>query len=297
MVVIVTGGTFGIGRAISVLLAERGHHVVAFGLDARQPSSTAEGGTAALNAEAARCGLPIVALEADVSISADVEHVIDTALARFGRIDALVNNAAIGPLGTILEHDEAMFDRIMDVNVKGVYLCCRTVLPHLMANGGGSIVNIGSGAGWGKPNIFAYATSKGAIFALSQSLAYDFFHDNVRVNTVIPGGGGIPTLNPASEQPLSKETLSMLGRKGMDAGSPIFVRIFKEESELEVWKARDDGRFYHFKTYPICNWSGNVGPAASQPVHHGTLLLIGGGLDDAATIVVVAGINLHKRKY
>jgi murein L,D-transpeptidase YafK len=74
------------------------------------------------------------------------------------------------------------------------------------------------------------------------------------------GGGGIPTLNPASEQPLSKETLSMLGRKGMDAGSPIFVRIFKEESELEVWKARDDGRFYHFKTYPICNWSGNVGP-------------------------------------
>jgi murein L,D-transpeptidase YafK len=72
--------------------------------------------------------------------------------------------------------------------------------------------------------------------------------------------GGVPTLNPASEAPLSKETLSMLGRKGMDAGAPIFVRIFKEESELEVWKARDDGRFYHFKTYPICNWSGNVGP-------------------------------------
>ena len=52
----------------------------------------------------------------------------------------------------------------------------------------------------------------------------------------------------------------LLGRKGMDQGSPIFVRIFKEESELEVWKARDDGRFYHFKTYPICNWSGDVGP-------------------------------------
>ncbi len=60
--------------------------------------------------------------------------------------------------------------------------------------------------------------------------------------------------------PISKETMSMLGRKGMDVGSPIFIRIFKEESELEVWKARDDGRFYHFKTYPICNWSGNVGP-------------------------------------
>jgi murein L,D-transpeptidase YafK len=72
-------------------------------------------------------------------------------------------------------------------------------------------------------------------------------------------GGSTPTI-PAADQPLSKETMSMLGRKGMDSQAPIFVRIFKEESELEVWKARDDGRFYHFKTYPICNWSGNVGP-------------------------------------
>ena len=72
-------------------------------------------------------------------------------------------------------------------------------------------------------------------------------------------GGSTPSIT-AAEQPLSKETMSMLGRKGMDLHAPIFVRIFKEESELEVWKARDDGRFYHFKTYPICNWSGNVGP-------------------------------------
>jgi len=77
----------------------------------------------------------------------------------------------------------------------------------------------------------------------------------------LAGCGGINSpMIPAAEQPLSKETMSMLGRKGMDTGAPIFVRIFKEESELEVWKARDDGRFYHFKTYPICNWSGNVGP-------------------------------------
>ena len=54
--------------------------------------------------------------------------------------------------------------------------------------------------------------------------------------------------------------MMLLGKKGMDPGAPIFVRIFKEESELEVWKARDDGRFYHFKTYPICNWSGDLGP-------------------------------------
>lgn len=78
--------------------------------------------------------------------------------------------------------------------------------------------------------------------------------------------GNAPTI-PAAEQPLSKDTMSMLGRKGMDTGAPIFVRIFKEESELEVWKARDDGRFYHFKTYPICNWSGNVGPKTALGDH------------------------------
>lgn len=68
-----------------------------------------------------------------------------------------------------------------------------------------------------------------------------------------------PTI-PPSEQPLSKDTMMLLGRKGMDATAPIFVRIFKEESELEVWKLRGDGRYYHFKTYPICNWSGELGP-------------------------------------
>jgi murein L,D-transpeptidase YafK len=77
---------------------------------------------------------------------------------------------------------------------------------------------------------------------------------------VLTACGSSPPTITAADQPLSKETMSMLGRKGMDKAAPIFVRIFKEESELEVWKARDDGRFYHFKTYPICNWSGNLGP-------------------------------------
>lgn len=65
-------------------------------------------------------------------------------------------------------------------------------------------------------------------------------------------------------RPLPKETMMLLGKKGMDPQSPMFVRIFKEESELEVWKQRDDGRFYHFKTYPVCNWSGELGPKVRQ---------------------------------
>jgi NAD(P)-dependent dehydrogenase (short-subunit alcohol dehydrogenase family) len=192
-VVIVTGGTFGIGAGISLTLAGRGHDVVAFGLDTPQPSSTAADGTKLLVADAKAKGLTVTTMEADVSVAADVQRVVDATLQKFGRIDALVNNAAIGPLGTILDTTEELWDRIFDVNVKGMYLCCKAVLPHFIANGGGSIVNIGSGSGWGKPNMFAYSASKGAVHAFSQALAYDFFHEHVRVNTVIPGGGGIMT--------------------------------------------------------------------------------------------------------
>lgn len=69
---------------------------------------------------------------------------------------------------------------------------------------------------------------------------------------------------PAHLRPLSKETMMLLGKKGVEATSPIFIRIFKEESELEVWKQRADGRFYHVKSYPICNWSGDLGPKVRQ---------------------------------
>ncbi|MEL7047877.1 MAG: murein L,D-transpeptidase family protein, partial [Pseudomonadota bacterium] len=80
---------------------------------------------------------------------------------------------------------------------------------------------------------------------------------------IVAGCAGAPELSPA-QQPISKSAMMMLGRKGMDAKAPIFVRIFKEESELEIWKERDDGRFYHFKTYPICTWSGALGPKIRQ---------------------------------
>jgi murein L,D-transpeptidase YafK len=69
---------------------------------------------------------------------------------------------------------------------------------------------------------------------------------------------------PPHMRPLSKDAMMLLGRKGMKTEAPIFIRIFKEESELEVWKARDDGHFYHFKTYPICTWSGELGPKLAQ---------------------------------
>jgi NAD(P)-dependent dehydrogenase (short-subunit alcohol dehydrogenase family) len=190
-VVIVTGGTFGIGRAITLTLTERGHQVVAFGLDTPQISSIAANSISGLREELTTLGRDAYVLEADVSKADEVEAVVAFALEKLGRVDALVNNAAIGPLGTILDTTEDVWNRVMDVNLKGPFLCCKAVLPHLIKQGGGSIVNVGSGAGWGKPNMFAYSTSKGGLFAFGAALAYDFLHDRIRVNTVVPGGGGI----------------------------------------------------------------------------------------------------------
>ncbi|TFY99859.1 SDR family NAD(P)-dependent oxidoreductase [Ramlibacter rhizophilus] len=189
-VVIVTGGTFGLGQSITVELARRGHQVVAFGLAQPQVSSTAEG-LEGVREELEQAGLRADILEADVSSAADVQRVVDHATARYGAVHGLVNNAAIGPLGTVLTTEEPVFEKILDVNVKGTYLMSRAVLPHMIRAGGGAIVNIGSGAGYGKPNMAAYAASKGAIVALSMAMAYDHFHDRVRVNVAIPGGGGI----------------------------------------------------------------------------------------------------------
>jgi NAD(P)-dependent dehydrogenase (short-subunit alcohol dehydrogenase family) len=190
-VVIVTGGTFGIGRAITLTLAERGHKIVAFGLEMPGIPGVAADTLASLRADLAVNGHDAEVLEADVTRAADVIRVVETTLKRFGRIDALVNNAAIGPLGTVLDTSEEAWDRIVAVNLRGPFLCAKAVLPHMIAQGGGSIVNIGSGAGWGKPNMAAYSASKGGLHALSSAMAYDFFRDNIRVNTVIPGGGGI----------------------------------------------------------------------------------------------------------
>lgn len=189
-VVIVSGGTFGLGQSITVELARRGHRVVAFGLARPQVSSTAQG-TQGLLADLEEAGCSADVLEADVSSAADVQRVVDHALKQYGAVNGVVNNAAIGPLGTVLDTPEDLFDRVVGVNLKGTYLLSRAVLPHMIRQGGGSIVNIGSGAGYGKPNMAAYAASKGAIVALSAAMAYDHFHQHVRVNVAIPGGGGI----------------------------------------------------------------------------------------------------------
>jgi NAD(P)-dependent dehydrogenase (short-subunit alcohol dehydrogenase family) len=186
-VAIVTGGTYGIGRAITCELARRGYRVVAVGLDARQIGSEAAGGAAGTREALEREGLSAEILEGDVSAAADVRRVVDHALSRHGRIDTLVNNAAIHPRGTITETSEEVWDRVLAVNLKGMFLCCKAAIPEMARQGGGAIVNLGSASGWGKPNLLAYCASKGGVFGLSAALAHDHLKDRIRVNVVVPG--------------------------------------------------------------------------------------------------------------
>jgi NAD(P)-dependent dehydrogenase (short-subunit alcohol dehydrogenase family) len=160
--------------------------VIAFGLESRQPSSVAEHGAATLHSEAAALGLRVDALEADVSNAADVQRVVDFALTTYGEIGGLVNNAAIGPLGTILNTSVETFRQVVNVNLKGAYLASKAVLPHMIAHRRGVIANVGSGGGWGKPNMLAYSASKGGMFSLAAALAYDHAAEGIRVNTVVP---------------------------------------------------------------------------------------------------------------
>jgi NAD(P)-dependent dehydrogenase (short-subunit alcohol dehydrogenase family) len=232
-VVIVTGGTYGIGRGITIELAERGYHVVAFGLEGRQMGSVAENGIQGTRAELDSLGLTADLLEADVSNRQDVEQVVDLTAGKFGRIDGLVNNAAIHPAGTILDTSEEMWDRVLAVNLKGPFLCTKAVLPFMLKQGGGAIVNLASKASWGQPNLLAYSASKGGILALSFALGYDHLLDHIRVNTVVPSGV-VTGMTEGSPHLLAAAQNSVAGRNVLpgDIASAVGFLLSEEADQI-----------------------------------------------------------------
>ncbi len=184
------GGEHGIGRAIAVRLAAEGATVVVN--DLTEGGCAGWGGVAAVVAEVEATGRRAVAATGDVSNAEDVQRMVDRALAAFGRIDILVNNAG-APAGPdrvpLVELDEAAFDKVQAVNVKGTFLCCRTVARHMIDRGdGGKIINISSIAGKrGVAKFAAYCASKFAVIGLTQSLAHELGPHKINVNAICPG--------------------------------------------------------------------------------------------------------------
>lgn len=179
-VAIVTGAGRGIGRAIVERLAAEGAAIVA------TQRGAAEGER--LRDDLAREGVPIEFVPGDVRDGEAVAAVIDAAVERFGQIDVLVNNAAVGLLKSVVDTSREEYDTLFDTNLRSIFHASGCALPHMLSAGGGSIVNVGSVAGYvGFADDAAYCASKGAVLALTRQMAVDYAARGVRVNCVSPG--------------------------------------------------------------------------------------------------------------
>src|SRR5437868_3838106 len=177
---IVTGSATGIGKATAMLFAREGAHVVVSDIDetrAKQVVDTIHdvGGDA-------------IFIKADVSDAEQVKQLVESTVRSYGRLDVLVNNAAVyrGD-GNILSVQDDIWDHVMSVNLKGVYLCCKFAIVQMIENGGGSIINISSVNAVMGISLTAYTASKGGVQALTRLLAVEYGRKGVRVNSICPG--------------------------------------------------------------------------------------------------------------
>jgi meso-butanediol dehydrogenase/(S,S)-butanediol dehydrogenase/diacetyl reductase len=181
-VAIVTGGARGIGRGIALSLAREGTKVVIADLPAVQEDRerTAQ--------EVRDVGSEALTVDVDVREWSQVQALVERTIQHFGKVDVLVNNAGVISIRVVVAMEEEEWDRVLGVNLKGTFLCCKAVIPHMVERTSGRIVNVSSQAGKrGWPTLSHYCASKFAIIGFTQSLARELGASNVSVNAVCPG--------------------------------------------------------------------------------------------------------------
>ncbi len=244
-VTVVTGGGKGIGQAIARRFASEGAKVAIWELDEESAQSTAS----SIEAD----GESASAFFCDVADHESVLAASDATEATFGKITTLVNNAGIAHVGTAENTSEEDFDRIQRINVKGPYNCLRVLLPRMVENDGGTILNLASIASkLGISERFAYSTSKGAVLAMTLSVAKDYVDKGIRCNCLCPGRVHTPFVDGYLEKyyPEEKERAKMF--QELSEYQPI-GRMGKPEeiAALAAFLCSDEASFITGSAYDV----------------------------------------------
>jgi NAD(P)-dependent dehydrogenase (short-subunit alcohol dehydrogenase family) len=236
---VITGGGSGIGKSISMLFAKQGASVHIIELNEAAAQQTAN--------EIKKDNGKVVIHAADVSDQNAIVNIFKA----IGPINILINNAGIAHIGKAGNTSEADFDKVMLVNVKGVYNCIYAAIPQLQLSGGGVIINMASIAAWtGIPDRFAYSTAKGAVAAMTLSVAKDYIHGNIRCNSISPARVHTPFVDGFLKKNYPGNEAAMFEK--LSKTQPI-GRMGKPEevAHLALYLCSDEASFVTGCDYPI----------------------------------------------
>jgi len=227
-VAIITGAASGIGQAAAILFAKEEAKVVVVDRNVQEGQECVQ--------TILRKGGEATFIQADISITVDVQNMIKTTISKYGKLHILYNNAAIflpGIDGPVTEIDEGTWDRIHNVNLRGVFLCCKHGIPEIIKSGGGSVINVSSGDALIGVGYDAYTASKGGIISLTRSMAVEYAPHKVRVNCIIPGTIKTPiNLEERKDPALAKKYAQMSSLKRLGEPEEVaYMALFLASDE------------------------------------------------------------------